>query len=172
MDVCAGACEHGDPEYDSDNDPLEYDGGECTCTPCKNFDVCQTWCGTAVCAGCKVDFGAEPLEATGAQMCPVCREDVVCLRHPAKCGHCICATCLSRSLAHRCDLPKPGDYGFARDCACEDAAAEWGTASCGDCEAALERWENTDAGEAWVDDCIEAEGRGLACPLCRTHPHD
>lgn len=164
-------CEFGDPEYDSDNDPELYDGSSCTCTRCDNFRVCMVWCKAPLCPGCRIDFGNKKLDVATAE-CPICYDTTECVTHPAGCGHHVCATCMRRLLAKRTDLPKPSDYGFVRTCDCEHGEAEWGTAECDECAVALEAWESTEAGQAWVDDCIAAEGMGLSCPVCRSTAFD
>ena len=170
MEECKGLCEYGDKEYDSDNDPTTYDGADCTCVRCLNFTVCEVWSKHRLCSSCRIDFGPEPLAAAGVAACPVCHETTACLQHPAGCGHVVCGPCIRKLLQFRGDLPPPSDYGFSRDCDCDSAPAEWGTATCSDCAGALEAWELTEAGEIWMDASMQAEAAGLACPLCRARP--
>ena len=166
--ACVGVCDHGDAELDEDNNPHTYDGAECWCRPCGNFYLCKTWAPKAVCTGCALDYGRQPLEALGVIFCCVCLADAGGVKHPAGCGHEICAACLWQTTCQRTDTPQPADYGFVRLCGCDGEPAVWGTAECGVCAEELMRFEATEAGAMWVDACADAEAEGgVPCPLCR-----
>lgn len=167
---CSGLCEHGDVEYDSDCDPLAYDGSWCHCRRCPNFDVCNAWTPDEMCLLCRSTV-REVLVSVGSRECPICASVAPCYLHPARCSHTFCGECLVGMMSARPDQPKPSEYGLVRMCGCEDEDAEWGTHECDECSSLLQEWETTADGVAWAEACIDDDvPADRRCPLCRASP--
>lgn len=172
-DRCDRLCEHGDAAYLSDNDPLAYDGSECHCKKCPNFNVCHTWTPDEMCPICQSTYN-QVLIAETTGNCPICTDEKTLLyKHPGCKHHLLCGTCLHALFVEgrRPEQPKPSEYGFVRTCNCEDGDAEWGTHQCDVCAKELQEWENTEMGFLWIEACtdsIDETTPTSACPFCRT----
>ena len=154
------------------NSGAGYDGSDCHCERCPNFVLCATWSPGGLCLGCRHTYRCV-LRVYGQGKCDICMEDgQTLLLHPAGCGHMLCCGCMDGVFNARPDQPRPSDYGFARSCGCEDGEQPaWGTNECDICCRALERWESTENGTAWVEACIDAQDEkstNTLCPFCRS----
>lgn len=171
---CTGkTCEWGDTASDELIDSVNYDGSECMCRKCKNFDVCTTWTPnkSRLCLGCKQTFGGALKKKTLPNDCAIClNANTQLFYHPSGCTHAFCGECLMGCYNARPDQPLPSEYGLRRTCACESMPAPWGTNECDACSRLLQQWENTDEGYRWAEACMDMDtdnAQNKKCPLCR-----
>lgn len=171
-DTCTRVCEYGDVAYDELNDPDNYNGEDCHCSKCKNFELCRTWTPLGVCKDCSQTYSDQLPEVYQQGTCDICTSDNVALYlHPACNTHAMCGTCLHSILVNgRPDQPLPSEYGLHRTCDCEATVAQWGTNECDECAAEVQAWEQTLDGVLWAEACIDQANEfapSKACPFCR-----
>lgn len=168
---CEGNCKFGDPG--DGHNPDAYDGSQCGCKQCPNFEICKKWappwyfeCHRGRCYYCNMSYRKDlefldPVDPE--ERCPVCLEaGRRSVRHPAECGHAVCVQCFKEMWwPEGPTYPTPREFGYVPPPGCPDIDGPGGLAECADdclCYPNLRKEGNPFANSAmdvWERECPE-----------------
>jgi hypothetical protein len=181
MEPCAVQCLYGH----RGRDPFAYDGSQCGCAKCPNFEMCRHWAPQwsldrfdGRCAKCCISFDRDLTFRDGVEPCAVCTEVGREMVFPA-CEHAFCTGCSHKLLwgSGRQFYLDPGPYGCppcpngcdnpfrGKQCYCEerdDSFREWRTSK----PEEYERWFAMNRASVLYGE-VGGVYKCLKCPLCR-----